>query len=177
LTFQGPDKFFNTLDEQGLGKSVLTLLIASSIQLIAVIAMFGILNISLSRSIGSVLSVGVGTFLGVFTAVLSFGGSFVYSGISHIIVKYSGGTRGYSATYNAVSYSLVPGVLLSFIPFLGFAAYIYSIVMMIFGISKYQNITKGKSAAAAALVPILIIIVAFILFVLFLFFSLRNLSF
>lgn len=111
--------------------------------------------------------------------------TFLYSGLVHMIVLIFKGRGGYSDTYKAYTYSMVPFLLISSIlaigylsllyaltsfnpskstfllisaiPATGYLSIIYSFILMIFGISKLHNISKKKSALVCLLPAFLII--------------------
>lgn len=90
--------------------------------------------------------------------------SFIYSGLVHAIIVAFKGEGTYLGTYRVYAYSMVPFLLLNLIPFIGFLSIIYSFILMIIGVSKLHNISKGKSALAC-LLPLIFIIGFFVLFV------------
>ena len=87
--------------------------------------------------------------------------TFVYSGLIHVLIIAFKGKEKYSGSYNVFTYSLIPYLILSVLPLVGFFAIVYSIVLMIIGLSKVHNISKGK-AVLACLLPGVLIIGAFI---------------
>jgi hypothetical protein len=90
--------------------------------------------------------------------------NFVGAGIYHIFVVLFGGKNGYSNTYKAVCYSIAPGALLGWIPGLNFIGGIYSIYLLIKGISILQDMTPRR-ALLTVLVPIIVAVVIVGLFV------------
>ena len=96
---------------------------------------------------------------------------FIYTGIIHFIIKLMGGSGRYSDTFNAGTYSLIPFIIISIIPIIGFISIIYSIVLMTIGLAEYHGISKTK-ACITALLPVLVVV---IIFVLFIFYFLSNL--
>jgi len=48
-------------------------------------------------------------------------------------------------------------LILSVVPMVGFLAIIYSIILMIIGLSKVHNLSKGKAALACLLPAVLVI--------------------
>jgi hypothetical protein len=168
LLFSSPRSFFSKVRGKGIGKSLVMLLIVG--------ALAGVLKIGLS-SVMSGFFGGRLTLGGVFGLGLIFPaamyifwilGSFIYAGIVHGVVKVSGGKGSVSDSYNVCAYSFVPYLALSIVPFVGWLAFIYSITLMIFGLSEYHEISKGK-AAAAALTPVLILGVLFVMFLFYIF--------
>ncbi len=64
--------------------------------------------------------------------------------------------NGYGATVRALCYAQGPN-LFGIIPCFGFLAWIYSLVLAIFGISSLQETSTGK-AAGIVLLPIVVLI-------------------
>ena len=93
----------------------------------------------------------------VFWDYFSIGITVAYAGISNLVIKGLGWEGDYVDTYNACTYSFIPTLIISAIPYVGWLSIIYSIILMGFGLSAYHKITNGK-ATIAALVPIIIAI-------------------
>lgn len=159
-----PKAFFSSVRENSIKNSLITYIISAVIS--------GIISVSLTMILSSyrILSLGLFPIILLFISVI---GTFVYSLIVHWVVKLMKGKGNFVDTYNACTYSLVPSVLLSVIPLIGFLAIIYSIILMTFGLSSYHNISKGK-AVFAALIPLIISFVLVILLIIYLIFALRN---
>ncbi len=104
---------------------------------------------------------------------ISIGGTFVYAGISHLVVRGLGGSGSFVDSYNVCTYSLIPCLIISLIvPYIGWLSIIYSIILMSFGLSEYHGISRGR-AVIAALLPVIIVFVLFVLlflYVVFVFF-------
>ena len=78
------------------------------------------------------------------------------AGIVHLFAMLFGAAKnGYGATVRALCYAQGPNVF-GIIPCLGFLAWIYSVVLDIFGISSLQETSTGK-AAGIVLLPILFV--------------------
>ncbi len=88
-------------------------------------------------------------------------GAIVGGAILHIFVYIVGGRKGIAQTIKAVMYGLTPGLLLGWIPIIGFIAAIWSLVVEIIGIRQLHELTTGK-AVLAVLIPIIIVILAVI---------------
>jgi len=82
---------------------------------------------------------------------------FIWSGVIHLMLLVIGGARrDFEATFRAIGYSQAASVI-QVIPLCGsFIGGIYSLVLMIIGVSHAHGISKGQ-AAAAVLVPLLIL--------------------
>ncbi|MAE13665.1 hypothetical protein CMO92_03795 [Candidatus Woesearchaeota archaeon] len=80
----------------------------------------------------------------------------VAESISHALIIAFKGEGKYSSSYNVYTYSMIPYLIISVVPIVGFLAIIYSIILMIIGLSKVHNISKGKAALACLLPAVLI---------------------
>jgi hypothetical protein len=150
-------KFFEKVQDESIAKALILLLF--------ILFIVSLIRIGLSFTIGGLFGgfMGGGMFiLGGGLAYFIFGilGSFIYAGIIHVIVKIFGGEGNYVDTYNIFAYSSLPALVLSLIPFVGFLGGIFSMIIMIFGISFLHNVSKGK-AVLIVLMP-LILLFAFI---------------
>jgi hypothetical protein len=116
----------------------------------------------------------LGLLIGLPLMILfSWGMLFVGAGIHHLFVMMFDGTQGYKETYKALAYAQAPMVL-SFIPIINWAAYVYAIVLQVIGISKRQKLSIGKSVAIV-LIPIAVIaIFLFTLYFVFVFSMIGN---
>lgn len=83
--------------------------------------------------------------------------TFLYSGLIHAIIIAFKGEGSYSDTYKVYTYSMIPFLILTAVPIVGYLSIIYSFTLMIIGISKLHNISKGKSALACLLPAIFIL--------------------
>lgn len=108
--------------------------------------------------------------LGLIFPILVLAISFIHASITHAIVRGMKGTKGTGNTIKVFCYSLLPFSLLSLIPFIGSFSLIYSYILMIIGIAKVHNITRGR-AAVAVLLPPVFIIGSLAMFIIFLFFG------
>ncbi len=171
LIFSNPVKFFHSVNDATISNSlIMYVVIAAIISLISVGLSFLLSSIFLYRIIGF----GIGflfypIFFGINLAL-----TFVYAGITHLIVKLLKGEGSYVNTYNVTAYSMVPSLVLSIIPIIGFFSLIYSIVLMVFGLSIQHNISKGK-ATIAALMPVIIVFVLAALLILYILYALSAL--
>lgn len=153
MLFSDPQGFFGKVREPNIGGSILLFVIVS---LLVGLVSFGfqfILARSLFGSRFGFSYFGIG-FSFLITGVTM---TFVFSGIVHTVVKIFHGKGSYVDSYNIVTYSLVPAAVLSLIPIIGILSFIYSIVLMTFGISIVHKIDKGK-AVVAALMPMILLI-------------------
>jgi len=107
----------------------------------------------------------------IFFCVLIGGGicTLIFSLWLHLWVYIVGGRKGIVQTAKAVMYGMTPGLLLGWIPFVGFIFCLWSIILQIIGIRELQEISNGQALLAmiiAVMVPlILIILLAMYLFI------------
>ncbi|MBI2129600.1 YIP1 family protein [Candidatus Woesearchaeota archaeon] len=168
--FSDPNLFFGIIKkEQGIKDSLIMYAIVSLFMtVVSSIFYFGLM----SMIAGSLMSGGYFRLSGFFMPAFGVAGfiigiimTFLYSALVHVIVIAFKGKAGYSGTYNAYTYSMIPYLILSTVPLVGFLAIIYSFILMIIGVSEVQNISKGK-AALACLLP-LIVVLGIFLFLIF----------
>jgi hypothetical protein len=79
----------------------------------------------------------------------------------HLWVYLLGGRRGIMQTMGAILYGSTPHNLLGWIPVAGFIFTLWSIVLGIFGICKFQEMSSGKAILAvlvAIVIPLIVII-------------------
>lgn len=87
--------------------------------------------------------------------LVSWGFLFVWAGIYYLFALLFEGKGDYIDTFKVLAYSSAPGVF-SFVPFIGWIASIYSIILTIIGIKVKHKLTTGKSVAVVIL-PIFIL--------------------
>src|SRR3989344_1634183 len=92
----------------------------------------------------------------------------IYSGITHLVIILTKHEGNFKDTHNVVAYSLVPAIIISIIPYVGWISIIYSIILMTYGLSYYHNISKGK-ALLAVLSPLILLVVLLGFLVIFFF--------
>ncbi|OIO41024.1 hypothetical protein AUJ10_01225 [Candidatus Pacearchaeota archaeon CG1_02_31_27] len=91
----------------------------------------------------------IGRFIGFF-----IGGLIIYLGVL-IFSK----ARGLETTYKALAYSSTPGILLGWIPYVGFLAGIWGLVLAIIGIKEVYKIKTGQAVASVLVIPIVLILI------------------
>ena len=101
----------------------------------------------------------LGLLLGMFLLspillLLQWGYLYVGAAIMHLFVMLFGGKQGFKETVTTVAYASAP-VPLSLIPLVGYAAGVYSIVLVIMGLRERQKMSTGNSVAAV-LLPVFI---------------------
>jgi len=62
-------------------------------------------------------------------------------------------------TYKALAYSSTPGILLGWIPYVGFLAGIWGLVLAIIGIKEVYKIKTGQAVASVLVIPIVLILI------------------
>ncbi|PIN93563.1 hypothetical protein COU54_02690 [Candidatus Pacearchaeota archaeon CG10_big_fil_rev_8_21_14_0_10_31_24] len=165
LLFSNPEELFSRIKESGIGNALGLAFIC------AVISIF-LLTMVIFMFVGVLYKSGGYAGAGMFYSILSaflyliiFGiGLFVYSGVTHLVIKLMGGTGCYSDSFNACTYGIIPFIILAVIPFIGWLSIIYSIIVMSMGLSKYHDLPKGRCALAAC-IPIIVLILAVVFFI------------
>jgi len=159
LIFSDPDKFFGEVREKGIGNSLSLAVICGFISVV-LLTLVSFMFIGVFFGAGGSYA-GIGMFYSLIYSVLYLVffliALFVYSGITHLVIKMMGGNGNYVDSYNACTYGIIPFTLLTFIPFVGWLSIIYSVILMSIGLSKYHGISKGKCALAAT-IPLIILI-------------------
>ena len=101
----------------------------------------------------------LGILLGMFLLspillLLQWGYLYVGAAIMQLFVMLFGGKQGFKETVTTVAYSAAP-LPLSIIPLVGYAAGVYSIVLVIMGLRERQKMSTGQSVAAV-LIPVFV---------------------
>lgn len=114
------------------------------------------------RSLGMLMGAGAGAggaiiFFVLFMIFIIIG-AFIGGAVLHIFVYLVGGRKGIVQTIKAVMYGSTPGLLLGWIPIIGFIAGIWSLVLEILGIRQLHELTTGK-AVLAVLIPVIIAVI------------------
>lgn len=165
--FSSPTKFFSENRESSIKNS--SLLFLTTGLCISVLSL-GV-GYLFSALLGSSIPFGFGSYFyrGIFGAAVWYsvilfgvmlGGTFVYSGIVHLALKVMKGEGRFTDTYNACTYSLIPTVIISLLPVIGFLSFIYAIVLATIGLSEYHQVSKVK-AAISAIIPIIVVVALF----------------
>lgn len=133
---------------------------------VGLIASVGIIfnNPSLSFGLGG-LSIWavflIALFAIPFTLLFSWLILFLATGLVHLFVLLFGGRQGYVETFKTLAYSSAPMIGV-FVPFLGWFAYIYCIVLQGIGIHKRHKLSLTRSLGVI-LLPVFIIFLLLIL--------------
>jgi len=104
--------------------------------------------------------------------LINWGFLFLGAGIIHLFVLMFGSKQGYQETFKALAYSQAPAIF-SIIPFIGYAAAVYSVILEIIGIKERHKLDWGRSVAVI-LIPFFICL-ALSIFLFFMIFSLASL--
>ncbi len=119
------------------------------------------------RNLGMLMGAGAGAggaiIFFVFFMILVIIGAFIGGAILHIFVYIVGGRKGIAQTIKAVMYGSTPGLLLGWIPIIGFIAGIWSLVIEILGIRQLHELTTGKEVLAVVLLIIVAVVLTIIL--------------
>ena len=78
----------------------------------------------------------------------------------HVFVWLLGGRRGYLQTLKAIIFGSTPTMLFGWIPFIGFLACLWSLVLGIFGLQELQNMTTLKAVLAIFFSVMIVILIA-----------------
>lgn len=154
MSTMSPTKFFNGIkSEKGLVEAFKYYAILSLINLVVtLIEIFS--GLSYLSSYGAGL--GIATPIAVYLVGLV--GSFIGAGILHIFISLLGGKQGFYNTYKAAIYASTPSLLLGWIPYVGVIIGIYSLYLLVKGVSILQKMTMKRAFVAAVLIPVVIAI-------------------
>jgi len=140
----------------------------SIIYFLLVVIIYSVLSTAIALLIGPLnpmpLSPGgdIAAALGFIIALVIFGtiSLLIAGAIIHICAKIVGGKGDYTATVRAFSLSETPMAAIGWIPFLGFLAPIWGLILMVMGIRDYHDISTIRAVIAVFLPAIVIIILA-----------------
>jgi hypothetical protein len=93
----------------------------------------------------------------------------------HLWVYIIGGRKGLLETAKAVIYGMTPGMLLGWIPFIGFLFCLWSIVLQIIGVRELQEMSSGK-ALVAMIIAVMVPLIILVLLAMYFFVSVVSLS-
>jgi hypothetical protein len=109
----------------------------------------------------------------LFFAILA-GGSpfiFVFSLWTHRWVYVIGGRKGFTQSLHAILCSMIPNLVLGWIPLIGMFASIWTLILMFFGIRELQEMSDGSTIGVillSVILPIIILVVLFVLSIVYL---------
>lgn len=138
--------------------------------LVVLLVIFAVLQALITSVFFGAMSM---TFPGMNVAILALlsivfgiiGGllGFVIGGvIQHLFVLIVGGRMGLSATLKAVIYSATPALLFGWVPFVGFVASLWSLVLEVLAIRELHEISTAR-AVFAVVIPFAIVVILAIL--------------
>lgn len=165
-----PSKTFDAVKGDALDEAIKYYAIIAAVYsaiFVLLLTFIGTLSGSMmGRNLGAIMGSMMGAGAGIAGAILLFIlfmilaiiGSFISGAIVHIGVYIMGGKKGIVQTIKAVMYGSTPGLLLGWIPIIGFIAAIWSLVLEILGIRQLHELTTGR-AIVAVLIPVIIIVV------------------
>ncbi len=166
--FSKPDKFFSNLNkEKTVQDALLFYVVLSAISMVLgyfVTVIFGnfftkfiidIIGLGLTIPGVNPLDLISSTLIGY---VFNVFGTFLIAGILYVWLLIFKGNQGYVKAYQLYIYAETPSLLLGWIPFIGFFAWIYSLVLLITGTKTIYKFSSLK-ATLIYLIPIVIFIV------------------
>jgi len=90
---------------------------------------------------------------------------------THLWVYLLGGRNGFRQTLHAILYSMIPNLVLGWIPLIGMFASIWTLILMFFGIRELQEMSDGRTIGVillSVILPIIILVVLFVLSIVYL---------
>ena len=90
-------------------------------------------------------------------------GIFIGGAWLHIFVWALGGKKGYVQTVKSLMYGSTPGLLLGWIPIIGFIGAIWTVILDIFGIKELQEMSTGRAVAAVVIAGVILIIIVMVI--------------
>ncbi|MBT8508603.1 hypothetical protein AZH53_09320 [Methanomicrobiaceae archaeon CYW5] len=107
------------------------------------------------------MTVAVFALLGIVFGIVGGLLGFVIGGvILHLFVLIVGGRMGLSATLKAVIYAATPGLLFGWIPFVGFIASLWALVLEVLAIRELHEISTARAVFAVVIPFALVVILA-----------------
>lgn len=160
-----PNEFFDAIKtEEGITQAFIYYAILSLIYSI----LFGIFYFLMPTFLGPMPFGELGIAMIVISYVVGLISVFIYAVITHIFTKIVGGNGNYSATFKSLVYASTPSLLLGWVPMIGVIFAIFSLYLMIKGISKLHGITMLRAFVAVFIIPLIIgIVIAMIVGALF----------
>lgn len=76
----------------------------------------------------------------------------------HLFILLFGGRKGVKRTIQAFLYGMIPSMILGWVPFLGYASALYSVIIAIIGIKELHEVKLHK-AILAYLTPMILILI------------------
>lgn len=94
--------------------------------------------------------------------VIGLGLSFVLAGVLHLWLLLFGAKAGYEKTYQLSVYSATPSLLLSWVPVVGFFAWLYGVYLLVVGTQHVHGFSTKKSILVYV-VPLAVLLVIAVL--------------
>jgi hypothetical protein len=159
--FTNPNLFFNAVKyEKGIKNSIITYLI-TGVLFSGIIFIFSFVIAGFfGRDVWMLSSF----FLALPFLILIL--TFLFAGLIHLIILGFKPQGGYKDTYNVYTYSMMPFLIFSLIPVIGYLSIFYSFFLMVIGISKVHD-TSTPKAFLSCILPFVLIIISFSISVLF----------
>jgi hypothetical protein len=155
-----PVETFQKVKESSLGDAFVYYLILLVINAIlsAIVLAIGLSAMSIYQSLpGMKGAVPLVMFFG--TLIGGIIGIFIGGAWLHIFVWALGGKKGYVQTVKSIMYGSTPGLLLSWIPIVGFIGAIWTVILDIFGLKELQEMSIGRAVAAVVIAGVILIII------------------
>jgi len=102
----------------------------------------------------------IGMVLAVIVLMVIFGviGLIIGGVILHIFVYIAGGRKDISTTIRSAIYAATPNLLIGWIPFIGFLAGVWSLVLQVLAIKELHEISTARAVVAVILPFVLMLI-------------------
>lgn len=166
--FIKPVETFRKSREDTLGNALtyyIILLVINAI-LSTLVLLAGISTMSLNGSFPGVQETSpavlfIGTIVGGIVAV------FIAGLWLHIFVWLLGGRKDYFQTLKALMYGSTPGLLISWIPIIGFIGALWTLILVTLGIQELQEISTGRAVAAVIFAIVIFMVIIILIAALF----------
>ncbi len=134
LMFSNPDELFNTVKKEIGIANAMIMLLSVSILITGLKIVFTSFLFSFMSSEFDIMPLywSIGLLFGIPFILLS---SFVYPFLIFIFLYLCKIRARYSETYKAFTYAMIPSIILSVIPIIGFLGFIYSFYLAIVGVA------------------------------------------
>ena len=165
-----PVETFRTVRDTDLGDSLKYYLILLAINAV----LSAIVSLAIASAVGTTITsiftqagiplpavTGAGVIgIALMMIIVQFVLVFIGAAWLHVFVWLLGGRRGYLQTLKAIIFGSTPTMLFGWIPFIGFLAGLWSLVLGIFGLQELQNMTTLKALLAIFFSIMIVILIA-----------------
>jgi len=164
-----PSEFFESVkSEPGIGPAfkyfaIILLVPIILFSLLIFVGISGLLGPSIGDLTGG-LPIMVAPILIYVILLVAF---FVFAGFPHLSAKLLKGSGNYAATYKALAYAETPSFLLGWIPIVGPIFGLWSLYLMIKGLSTLHDVSMGRAVLIIFFPLVVLVILAVILGVVF----------